>query len=203
MTRRDLVVVTAGLSQPSSTRLLADQLTAATNAALEGQGIEISVRIIELREHAQSLANNMLTGFPSAELGSAIESVLRADGLIVVSPIFNASYSGLFKMFFDVIERGSLVGKPVLLAATGGTARHSLALEHAMRPMFAYIQAMTVPTAVFAASEDWGSGGGKDALTERIERATAELARALVANEPAAAADPFTDVTSFAQLLAG
>lgn len=147
MTHRKLVVVTAGLSQPSSTRLLADQLSTAATRALAGRRVEKDIHVVELREHAQALANNLLTGFPAEDLRKATERVQGSDGLIVVSPIFNASYSGLFKMFFDVLERGSLTGKPVLMAATGGSARHSLALEHAMRPMFAYLAAMTVPTA--------------------------------------------------------
>ena len=202
MTDRKLVVVTAGLSQPSSTRLLADQLAAATDRALTGDGADVTVEVVELREHAQALANNLLTGFPSGGLRAAIDSVLAADGLIVVSPVFNASYSGLFKMFFDVIERGALSEKPVLLAATGGSARHSLVLEHAMRPMFAYLQAVTVPTAVFAASEDWGSGGN-GALNQRVDRAAGELARLVVATASSGPVDPFADITSFEQLLAG
>jgi FMN reductase len=72
--------------------------------------------------------------------------------VIAVTPIFSASYSGLFKTFFDVLERGALAGKPVLIAATGGSERHSLALEHAVRPLFAYLRAVVVPTAVYAAS---------------------------------------------------
>ena len=204
MTRRKLVVVTAGLSQPSSTRLLADQLAAAADRAMAGEGTDATVEVIELREHAQALASNLLTGFPVGGLRTAIDAVLSADGLIVVSPVFNASYSGLFKMFFDVIERDALSGKPVLLAATGGSARHSLVLEHAMRPMFAYLQAVTLPTAVFAASEDWGSGGnGNGALAQRIDRAGGELARLVAAATSSGPADPFEDITSFEQLLAG
>ncbi len=201
--RRRLVVVSAGLSQPSSTRLLADRLAAAADRMLTDQGVDVTVEVIELREHAQALASNLLTGFPAGDLRNAIDRVLAADGLIVVTPIFNASYSGLFKMFFDVIEHGALNGKPVLMAATGGTARHSLALEHALRPMFAYLQAVTVPTAVFAAAEDWGSGGADNGLASRVDRAAGELAR-LVAMSPASrAVDPFADVTSFEDLLAG
>ena len=128
---RSLVVVTAGLSQPSSTRLLADRLSVATDRHLRDAGIEPEIGVVELRDHAQDLTNHLLTGFPSPKLQAAIDSVLAADGLIAVTPIFSASYSGLFKMFFDVIERDGLAGKPVLIAATGGTARHSLALEHA------------------------------------------------------------------------
>lgn len=203
MTRRQLVVVSAGLSQPSSTRLLADRLATATGRLLHDQGVEVETETIELREHAQALANNLLTGFPSGALRQAIDTVLRADGLVVVTPIFNGSYSGLFKMFFDVIEQGSLSGKPVLLAATGGSARHSLVLEHAMRPLFAYLQAVSTPTAVYAASEDWGSGGGtQTGLGQRIDRAAGELAR-LVRTTERTECDPLDDVTSFDQLLTG
>jgi len=97
--------------------------------------------------------------------------VAAADAVIAVSPIFNASYSGLFKAFFDVLEPGALTGKPVLVAATGGSERHSLALEHAMRPLFAYLRAVVVPTAVYAASSDWASAG-------RANRDTAAAAEA-------------------------
>ncbi|MEU7898982.1 FMN reductase [Nonomuraea sp. NPDC049152] len=163
-----LAVVSAGLSQPSSTRLLADRLASASAARLP----EVEIEVIELRDLAVDIANNLVTGFPGAKLRRAIDAVTSADGLIAVTPIFTASYSGLFKSFFDVIENDTLAGKPVLIAATGGTARHSLALEHALRPMFAYLRAIVVPTAVYAASEDWGAEG----LPERVERAAEELA---------------------------
>jgi FMN reductase len=122
----------------------------------------------------------MLTGFAAGELRSAIETVTNADAIIAVTPIFSSSYSGLFKSFFDILEPRSLAGIPVLIAATGGTARHSLALEYAVRPLFAYLQSVIVPTSVFAASEDWGGAGGTDGdLAARITRAGAELAEIL------------------------
>jgi FMN reductase len=200
MTSRSVVVVTAGLSQPSSTRLLGEQLAAATVAAL---GEPAEVRVVEVRDLAHQLVDNALTGFPGTELRDALEAVAAADAVIAVSPIFNASYSGLFKTFFDVLEPGALTGKPVLVAATGGSERHSLALEHAMRPLFAYLRAVVVPTAVYAASSDWASAG-RQGLTARVERAAGELA-ALVAGRPAAAKaeDPFDSPTPFADLLAG
>jgi FMN reductase len=139
MNRRSLVVVSAGLSQPSSTRLLADQLAAATREELERNGVTVDVQVIELRDHAHDLMNHLLTGFPSTRLKKVIDAVAGADGLIAVTPIFNASYSGLFKSFFDVVDDTMLSDKPVLIGATGGTARHSLALEHALRPMFTYL----------------------------------------------------------------
>ena len=205
MKHRSLVVVTAGLSRPSSTRLLADRLSAAAVNAAAALGVTLDVRVLELRDLAHDVTNHMLTGFPPAGLRDALDAVAAADALIAVSPVFNASYSGLFKSFFDVVDSDALTDKPVLLAATGGTARHSLALEHALRPMFAYLRAVTVPTAVFAASEDWGGAGGEagGSLRGRVDRAAAELAREVERREPATVADPFALTTSFEDLLAG
>ncbi|MEV4066045.1 FMN reductase [Nonomuraea dietziae] len=187
-----LAVVSAGLSLPSSTRLLADRLT----SALVDRVPEVEVEVIELRGLAVDIANNLVTGFPAARLRAAIDAVTSADGLIAVSPIFTASYSGLFKSFFDVIDHDALAGKPVLIAATGGTARHSLALEHALRPMFAYLRAIVAPTAVYAASEDWGAEG----LSERIERAASELAGLMGKEQPVRA--QVDEIVPFEQQLA-
>jgi FMN reductase len=205
MAGRSLVVVAAGLGQPSATRLLADRLATGVQRHLAAGGIQPRTQVIELRDRAQDLANNLVTGFPSPALRDCIDAVLTGDGLIAVSPIFSASYSGLFKMFFDVLEHDALAGKPVLVAATGGTPRHSLALDHAFRPLFAYLNAAVVPTAVFAAADDWGEagevpGGG---LVERIDRAARELAGAMAAREPAARADPYEEPVPFEQLLRG
>jgi FMN reductase len=204
MTTRTLAVVSGGLSNPSSTRLLADRLTTATVEALRERGDDATVEVIDLRAHARDLADNLVTGFPSGALRTAVETVTGADGLIAVTPIFSASYSGLFKTFFDVLDKDALVGKPVLMGATAGTARHSLALDHALRPLFAYLRAVAVPTGVFAASEDWAGSTGVDrALADRIERAAGELAD-LVTGRPASTGpvDPFADpTTSFEELL--
>jgi FMN reductase len=200
---RSLVVVSAGLGQPSSTRLLADRLTAAVERHLGDAGITPLVEVIELRDHAQDLTNHLLTGFPSPKLQAAIDAVLEADGLIAVSPIFSASFSGLFKLFFDVVERDGLAGMPTLIAATGGSARHSLALEHALRPLFAYLNAATVATSVFAAAGDWGSAGvaADGSLVERIDRAAAELSATVARREPRAPRDSFADPVPFEDLL--
>ncbi|WP_128432706.1 FMN reductase [Streptomyces cyaneus] len=170
-----LVVVSAGLSVPSSTRLLGDRLAAAV-----GRQVDVDVEVVELRDLAVEIAHNLTNGFPGRKLAAALDAVTSADGLIVVTPVFSASYSGLFKSFFDVIDKDALAGMPVLIAATGGTARHSLVLEHALRPLFAYLRAVVVPTGVYAASEDWGAAG----LDGRIERAAGELV-GLMAGRPA------------------
>ncbi|WP_436849618.1 CE1759 family FMN reductase [Streptomyces avermitilis] len=131
-----LTVVSAGLSVPSSTRLLADRLTEAVREQLADAGRDVEIQVVKLRDLAADIANNLVTGFPSPSLSEAAKAVASADGLIAVTPVFSASYSGLFKSFFDVIDKDTLTGKAVLAAATGGTARHSLALEHALRPLF-------------------------------------------------------------------
>ena len=200
MSRR-IVVVTAGLGTPSSTRLLSDRLAEASVRALEAAGEAAEVTVVELRELAHALADNLVTGFPSGDLAEAVEAVRRADGLVAVTPVFSASYSGLFKTFFDVLEPETLADTPVLLGATAGTPRHSLVLEHAMRPLFSYLRAVVVPTAVFAASEDFGSTG----LAQRIERAAGELA-SLVAGRPTttkdqAAGELVGDLVPFEELL--
>ncbi|TQS39528.1 FMN reductase [Cryptosporangium phraense] len=194
MTR--IAVVSAGLSQPSSTRLLADQLAAAVGNALP----DVEIDIIELRDLAHDITNHLLTGFPSAALRAVLGKVEAADALIAVTPLYRASYNGLFKSFFDVVDEDALRNKPVLLGATGGTARHSLAIEHAIRPLFSYLHALTVPTAVFAATSDWGTD---DALGARVNQAGQELADLLTHRAAPAATDPFANPTPFEQLLHG
>lgn len=177
---KSIAIISAGLSQPSSTRLLADRLGQASARALQVAGGDATTTVIELRDLAHEITDAMLTGFATGELKTAIETVTRADAVIAVTPVFSSSYSGLFKSFFDILEPRTLAGTPVLIAATGGTARHSLALEYAVRPLFAYLQSVIVPTSVFAASEDWGGPGGTDGdLAVRITRAGAELAEML------------------------
>ncbi|WP_406830730.1 FMN reductase [Pedococcus sp. KACC 23699] len=203
---RRVVVVQAGLGQPSSTRLLADRLSAATRDALLERGQETAVEVVDLREHAHDLANALLTGFPTGGLREAVDAVAAADAVIAVTPVFQASYSGLFKTFFDVLDEGALRGTPLLMGATAGTARHSLVLEHAMRPMFAYLKAITVPTGVFAASEDWGGGDLAHGLSTRIDVAAAELADLVAgrvaAAPPARAVGELADPVPFEELLA-
>ncbi|MEU8618157.1 FMN reductase [Streptomyces sp. NPDC048623] len=198
-----LVAVSAGLSSPSSTRLLADRLLQATRYRLAEQEYAVDVEVVELRDLAVDIAKNFVTGFPSGKLQEAIDAVTGADGVIAVTPVFTASYSGLFKSFFDLIDPAALTGTPVLVGATGGTARHSLVLDHALRPLFAYLRALVAPTAVYAASEDWGTGGDEytEGLPNRINRAGGEFAE-LIAGRPERAEET-DEVVPFEQQLAG
>ena len=205
MSERTLVVISGGLRHPSSTRLLADQLTDATVVEFAARGATVTTHVVDLREHGQDITNNLLTGFAAPPLQDVVDSLLRADGVIAVSPIFNASYSGLFKSFFDVLPEGALLEKPVLIGATGGTARHSLTLEYAMRPLFAYLRAMVVPTGVYASTEDWAlhdTAEGETTLRNRIDRAARELVAEMLQYQPPAPKDPFALETTFQDLLA-
>ena len=199
MTNRTLTVISGGLRSPSSTRLLADQLGDAARAAIEGRGDTVEVRVVDLREHAHPITDALLTGFPTGALREGLADVTSADALVAVTPTFQGSYSGLFKSFLDLVDAGSLRGVPVLLAATGGTERHSLVIEHALRPLFSYLGALTVPTGVYAATADFG-GEGSAPLAARLDRAAAELAALLANRASRAAAKP--EITPFADLLA-
>jgi FMN reductase len=196
-----LVVVTAGLGQPSTSRMLADRLAAATTRALDEREEKVETEVVELRDHARAITNRLLAGSGSPELEKILDTIGRADGLIAVTPVFSASYSGLFKSFFDIVEPGSLTGMPVLMGATAGTPRHSLVLEYAMRPLFSYLGALPARTAVFASSQDWAESGAEDGLAERIERAGTELAAAMTGDTRRRAADAFDDLVPFDQLL--
>jgi FMN reductase len=210
MAARRIAVVTAGLSNPSTTRLLGDRLASATVRELAVRGIEATVDTIELRDYAHDITNNLLTGFAPPALEAAINTVVSSDALIAVTPIFSTSYSGLFKSFIDVLDPDALTGKPGLIGANAGTPRHSLAIDYAIRPLFAYLHADAVSTGVFAASSDWGAqGDGVASLSDRIDKAARELADTIARRDTAEATDPFDPANylgegrSFGHLLGG
>ncbi len=166
-----LVAVSAGAGDPSSTRLLADR-TAERAAALAARaGDAVTVSVIELREIAADISTALVSRLVTPRLQQAITALGEADGIIAATPVYQAGPSGLFTSFFDVLDSDLLIAKPVVLAATAGTARHALVADDQMRPMFAYLRTMTAPTALFAAPQDWGD----PALNERIDRAALEL----------------------------
>ncbi|WP_299038583.1 CE1759 family FMN reductase [uncultured Pseudokineococcus sp.] len=205
MDRRSLVVLSAGLGQPSSSRLLADRLAASAVDALRGRDVEVDVTVVEIRDVARDLADHLVANATTPALRSALDAVATADAVVAVTPVFAASYSGLFKTFVDALDRDALTEVPVVVGATAGTQRHSLVLEHAMRPLFAHLRALVLPTAVFAAPEDWGGeqGVSGDALSTRVDRAAGQLADVVAARPARRPRDPFDDAPSFADLLSG
>lgn len=197
-----LVVLTAGMGTPSATALLGERLGRASVDALARNGVPpYELRTVAVREFAADLVNYLLTRVPTARLSDAFATIGTAAGVIAVSPIWNGSYSGLFKTFVDALDEGVLAGRPVLLGATGGSARHSLAIDQAMLPLFFYLKATVAPTSVFAATADWGDA--ESGLDARIQKAAQEFA-VLVEQRPASDhADEFDAVVDFAELLGG
>jgi FMN reductase len=182
---RRITVLSAGLGVPSSSRLLADQLAASAERQLAAAGFQVAVDVVELRDLAVDIANNFVTGYAGPRLAEVIAAVEASDGLIAVSPVFSGSYSGLFKSFIDVLDPKSLEGKAVLLGATGGTDRHQMVLDYAMRPLFSYLRTRMAPTGVFAGPQDWGNtDDGGTPLSVRIDRAAAEFAALLQESQP-------------------
>jgi len=187
---RRIAVVSGGLGEVSRTRVLAERLAAATAGGLAEHGIAPRIRVISLRELAVDVAQALVSGLASPSLREALDEVEGADAVIAVAPTFKASYAGIFKSFWDLVEDDAVRGIPVLLGATGGNARHSLMIDTVMRPLFAYFRMRVVPMAVFAASADWGEDDAADPahrtdpLHVRVRTAGAELADLMALRPP-------------------
>ncbi len=166
-----LVLVSAGASEPSSTRLLADRAAAAVVSIGQGRGLDVKVSTIDLREMSTEIASALTSNVRGTGLTAAVEALKDADGLVVSTPVYSAGPSGLFTSFFQLLDDDLLIAKPVILAATAGSARHSLVVDEQLRAHFAYMRTLSVPTSLFAANEDWSD----PALGVRIDRAALEL----------------------------
>jgi FMN reductase len=167
----NLVVVSAGTSDPSSTRLLADRTAQRVAAITEQRGSTIRTTVLDLRELATDITTALTSQLITPKLQQAIDALAAADGLIAATPVYKAGASGLFTSFFHVLDNDLVIGTPVILAATAGTARHALVIDDQMRSLFAYLRTLPVPTSLFAAPEDWAD----TALADRIDRAATEL----------------------------
>jgi len=166
-----LAVVSAGTGDPSSTSLLADRTAERAAALAASRGTRVTINVIELREIAADISTALVSQLITPNLRRAITVLGGADGIIAAAPVYKACPSGLFTSFFHVLDNDLIIAKPVVLAATAGTARHALVADDQMRPLFAYLRALTVPTSLFAAPEDWSD----PALGQRIDRAAVEL----------------------------
>ncbi|MCH7230885.1 NAD(P)H-dependent oxidoreductase [Glycomyces sp. L485] len=166
-----LVIVSGGTSDPSSTRMLADRIAGRTADLADQRGENVAVSVIDLRELATEIATALVSQLMGPKMTKAIELLGEADGVVASAPVYKAAPSGLFSSFFHVLDNDLLIAKPVVLAATAGTARHALVVDEQMRSLFAYLRALTVPTSVFAAGEDWSDND----LGRRIDRAAVEV----------------------------
>lgn len=193
---KTLVVVSGGTSEPSSTRMLADRIADRAVERAAERGVAVRVRVVDLRPLAAEIAAAQTSGFAAGALEEAVRTVAEADGLVVATPVYKAGVSGLVKSFVDVLDTDAVVATPTVLAATAGTARHSLVADEQLRSLFAYLRALTTPTSVFAAGEDWNDPGFGD----RIDRAANELVVLLAAGvrdemRSGAYSRPFTAAT--------
>ena len=172
MTRPRLVAFSANLQRPSKTRVLVEAVAeeAAARAPLD-------VRIYDLVDVGSGLGGAWSRDALPLPARRVIEAIEEADALVVGSPVYKGSYTGLFKHLFDLIPPTALVNKPVAIAATGGGARHALVVEHAFRPLFGFFNALQVPTTVYGSDADFADYAVSDsALRGRAAQAGAELA---------------------------
>ncbi|AKE41331.1 NADPH-dependent FMN reductase [Corynebacterium kutscheri] len=180
---RTIAIVHAGLSNPSSSRKLGEAIAARVEQHLSTHNEQTTIYLIELKDLGHDLVDMLIDcTTPSKKLQEAIDKVTQADALIAVTPVFQASYSGLFKMFFDVLDPQSLIKVPVIIASNAGSLRHALVLEYAVRPLFAYLRAAIVPTAVLVTPSD-KTPEYQSALDSRIDRAASELVSLLIPSD--------------------
>jgi FMN reductase len=185
MSSLSIVGVAGNITRPSRTAALVTAITAQV-AALTGA----DSRLIELVDVGpqlfQPFSNEGLKSFNRENLPalgrSAIEAIEAADALIVGTPVYKGSYTGAFKHLFDLVRPNALVGRPVLLAATGGTPLHGLVTEHQLRPLFGFFNALTLPTTIFALESDFRDHEiATSELAFRTKRAASEFANLIAA----------------------
>lgn len=147
-----IIAVSGNLSRPSKSRVLVDTIVDAVRRG----GLEIrTYDLVDAQPGLGAASTREALTLPAARIVEAIE---EADGLIVGTPVHNGAYTGLFKHLIDFVRPDTLAGKPILLTAVGGGARHALVVEHVMRPLFASFPALTIPTAIYAAAPDFAEG---------------------------------------------
>ncbi|UOE44093.1 FMN reductase [Agromyces larvae] len=167
-----IVAVSGSLHAPSKTTVLAREILEAFADALRDGGIDVETRLIELSEIGREFSGALNRSELSPTAEETIRDIEAATLLIVASPVYRASFTGLFKHVFDFVGQYSLIDKPVLLAATGGSDRHALIIEHQFRPLFSFFQALTLPIGVYASDPDFVDYRiESESLRERIEQA--------------------------------
>ncbi len=164
-----VVAVSGGLQRPSRTLVLVQELLAAL-----GDALPIDVHLIELGNIGPQFAGALYRSQLPAAVEAEVAAIESADLLIVASPVYRGSYTGLFKHLFDFVHHEALTDVPVLLAATGGSDRHALVIDHQLRPLFSFFQSRTLPIGVYAVEKDFdGYEISSTALRERIALAIA------------------------------
>ncbi|UOQ57629.1 NAD(P)H-dependent oxidoreductase [Leucobacter allii] len=177
-TIRTLAVVSAGTSDPSTTTMLANRVADRAAALAAAQGVELRIRFVDLRALAADITTALVAQHVSPALQEVSDILRDADAIVAATPVYKAGASGLFTAFFQVLDNDLLIGTPVVLGATAGSARHALVVDDQVRGLFAYLRTVTVPTGLFAAPDDWNSRE----FGSRIERAAGELVALIAAD---------------------
>lgn len=175
-TVRTVVAISAGHSAVSSTGRLAALLAEAGAGELRLRGVRCETDHLELRTIAADVVASLVDGVVRPTVSNAIATVHAADALVIVTPTINASFSGLLKTFLDVLPPDALRSVPTTIAATGGTSRHTLMLDQALRPMLGYQRAVVLPCCLYVTAEEWDGPRPGRQLAARIETAGRELA---------------------------
>jgi FMN reductase len=162
--RLKVVAVSGSLQRPSRTLVVVERVLAAL-----GDAVPLDTHLVELGQIAPSLAGAVKRAHVPADIEAHLRAIETADLLVVASPVYRASYTGLFKHLFDLVHHEALFDVPVLLAATGGSERHALVIDHQLRPLFSFFQARTLPIGVYASEADFdGYAIDNPILDERI-----------------------------------
>ncbi len=194
-----VVVVNASLSESSSGTALARRVLQVIEAEQPVGSDPVEANWVDLRSLGHALLDYLYTHVPTQAVREAYAQLGQADLIVAVTPTYQAAYSGLFKLFWDLLPEGELRGKPVLLCATGGTGRHGLMIDHTLRPLFAYLGMIALPTALYAATQDWGDPGYEvevgleESLERRIKRAARDVWAYARLTEPTQPAVPVED----------
>ncbi|RKP46803.1 FMN reductase [Trinickia fusca] len=186
-----VTAVSGGFGKPSRTLTLVEAIVEEI-----GRVLPVKTTTLELGQLAPHLGSALQTGRPPAELTAALNKIETADLLVVASPVYRASYSGLFKHLFDLVDQDALIDVPVLLAAAGGSHRHALVVDHPLRALFAFFQAMTLPVGIYAVDDDFTNYRVSAAsLAQRIELAVTRALPVLTHRE-ARAGEPLVAVAA-------
>lgn len=166
-----LVGLSGNITQPSKTRNLVE-----TALAIAATRLDVELETIEINDFGDQLGRARRLDDLDAKARDLVARIVEADALVVATPVYKGSYPGLFKHLIDLLDPQSLLGKPVLIAATGGGEKHALAVEHQLRPLFGFFEAQTLATAVHVSDKDFEGGRltGPAALA-RLTRAVAQL----------------------------
>ncbi|SMH42718.1 FMN reductase [Mesorhizobium australicum] len=179
MSAKLVLGVSGNITRPSKTKAFVEHIVGQVAVRIDAASVTFDIQDLGL-----SLGQARRLGELDPAARNLVERVVAADVLVVGSPTYKGSYTGLFKHFFDLLDPSALRGKPVILAATGGGERHSLIVEHQLRPLFGFFEALTMPTAIYASDRDFADGAlASDAIRARAQQAVAEACRAIGGTE--------------------